>query len=93
MVMVNNNSNKLETLIYNRNLTSVSRQTNILSLMLLLKLPELVKWEGICSCSTRSENLAMQSGEESEKIKPYLEEISDLFSTINNRINWLLKGS
>lgn len=89
MIMVNNNSNKLEDFdLIIETLTSVSRQTNILSLNAAVEAARVGEMgRGFAVVAHEVKTLAMQSGEESEKIKPYLEEISDLFSTINNRIN------
>lgn len=89
MVMVNNNSNKLEDFdLIIETLTSVSRQTNILSLNAAVEAARVGELgRGFAVVANEVKTLAMKSGEESEKIKPYLEEISDLFSTINNRIN------
>jgi len=94
MVMVKENAHKLEDFDKIRDtLTSVSRQTNILSLNAAVEAARVGELgNGFAVVAHEVKSLAEKSGAESEKIKPYLQEIASLFATINRSINLASKS-
>ncbi len=86
---VNSNNSKLNE--FDRiahSISSIARQTNILSLNAAIEAARAGDLgRGFSVVATEVKHLAESSGNESEKIKPYLQEIALLFSDIKSKIN------
>lgn len=87
--MVNNNADKLkdfDKIIHT--LATISRQTNMLALNAAIEAARVgVHGRGFSVVASEVKKLAEQSGNESEKIKPYLTEIAGLFKELGTTVN------
>ncbi|MFN8255933.1 MAG: [Fe-Fe] hydrogenase large subunit C-terminal domain-containing protein [Bacteroidales bacterium] len=87
--VVNKNSKKLDE--FDRiagSISSIARQTNILALNAAIEAAHAGNYgKGFSVVAAEVKLLAESSGNESDKIKPYLDEISKLFNDIKVKIN------
>ena len=86
---INSNTGKLNEFdrIVN-SISQISRQTNILALNAAIEAARAGEvGRGFSVVAAEVKRLAESSGSESEKIKPYLQEIANLFSDIRTKIN------
>jgi len=87
--LVNSNAGKLND--FDKIVSSISliaRQTNILALNAAIEAARAgSSGRGFMVVATEVKRLAVSSGDESEKIKPYLQDIADLYTDIKVKIN------
>lgn len=87
--LVNSNSQKLDefdSIVHT--LSSVARQTNILAINAAIEAAHSGEYgRGFSVVASEVKRLAESSGSESDKIKPFLEDIAYLFSDIKTKIN------